>query len=214
MDKIQEFLNSPLSLITAIGGLFAGITALIKSIREFKSVLSKNKKNMDRKPKSSSLLELFRSPTFFVGLIVTIVSVGLFVAKSMIPVPSQSEALITQAWSAYNSQKYELAISKSVECIDLFEGQALRTQTELENNKVVIKPPERCDSSDIARGTLNDVATSYFIMGQSYEKLGNVTKAKEAYTKAQNFTYAMAWDSGGWCWSPSNASADRLSKIP
>ena len=133
-----------------------------------------------------------------------------------IPERPKNEQLTSDAWDALNKLDYATAIQKTEECIDSFELQAIRDQEALKDSPM---PPVGAvgdeDKAVIqARGVLNDVATCYFIKGQALEKLDRISEAKEAYQGAQQFPYGRTWDPLGWFWSPADAAADRLAKLP
>jgi tetratricopeptide (TPR) repeat protein len=122
--------------------------------------------------------------------------------------------LTSKAWKSYEDKKYEKAISEAEECIDTFVGQAEITQEELIKGKVPepsTNPKSKEEIEKIhSRGLLNDVGTCYFIVGESYSKLGNKEKAIEAYKEAEKFIHAMVWDPNGWFWSVSKAAAGKI----
>ena len=61
---------------------------------------------------------------------------------------------------------------------------------------------------------LNDVATSYFIMGNAYQGQQEWSQAKQAYKKViEEYSYAQAWDIKGWFWKVSVAAREELKKI-
>ena len=128
-------------------------------------------------------------------------------------VPTTSEALTAAAWNALEKQP-AVAIDNAKKCIDLFETTATEQQA-----KLTSAPPDGAVSEDqkkaiFANWALNDVGTSYWIMGQALEKLNRANDAKEAYKGAQKFPYARTWDSQGWFWQPAKAASERLAKMP
>jgi hypothetical protein len=154
---------------------------------------------------------------------------------SATPTPSlpPNAQLTTDAWDAFNKKNYTEAIAKSEECTDTFGAQALREQREFTASGKPA-PPVGAVSEDkkneiFSRGVLNDVATCYFIKGQSLEKLNRITEAKEAYRNALKFPDARTFDPSGctwdpsarrwdppgcgFFWSPAVAASDRLSKL-
>jgi len=141
--------------------------------------------------------------------------------------PSQNERLTLEAWRAFERRDYLAAIASAEEVIDLYGGVAERQQSEFEQHKEPMPPVGKVapwDASKIfPRGLLNDVATSYWIAGQSYEQIDNGCKAKQAYTEASRLTYARTWDPQwwplrgwspfGWFWSPAEVAQDRISRV-
>jgi hypothetical protein len=127
--------------------------------------------------------------------------------------------LTTCAWNFFNNGMYLEAIAKAEECIDQFEGQALREQQAFTTSARPTPPIGKPGSEDeknetLARGVLNDVATCYFIKGQALEQLNQISAAKEAYKGASRFPDARAWDPAGFFWPPAQAAMDRLAKLP
>ncbi len=133
--------------------------------------------------------------------------------------------LATAAWDEYNNGNYENAITYTQDCIDMFESQALREQQEFTASG---KPTPSVGSVGeveyqeiISRGVLNDVATCYFIKGESLAKLNRLSEAKEAYMSVLRFSAARTLDPiycqclGCYCfWAPAEVAADRLAKLP
>jgi hypothetical protein len=126
--------------------------------------------------------------------------------------------LTTCAWNLLNEGRYEETIIVAKECIDTFEGQALREQQEFTASGSPTPPigavSEEEKNKILPRGALNDVATCYFIKGQALEKSNRISEAKEAYRGAQQFPDARTWDPAGFFWSPAQAASDRLARLP
>jgi len=61
---------------------------------------------------------------------------------------------------------------------------------------------------------LNDVATSYYQLGEAYAAQNRYRDARSAYqTTMDKFAYAQVWDPKGWFWKVAVASKGRLRKI-
>ncbi len=140
------------------------------------------------------------------------------------PLPRNAE-LITCAWGFWNDAKYVEAIGVAEQCIDEFEGQALRDQRTLSVGEqpapITGKPGSAAEKDTIlAQGVLNDVAACHFVMGQALERLGRVDDARAAYRDVLQFPFARVWDAGGdpgglgFFWSPAQAATDRLAAMP
>jgi tetratricopeptide (TPR) repeat protein len=124
-----------------------------------------------------------------------------------------NEQTTADAWDAYNSGKYQAAITNAEICIEEFRGAASLLQTKLEKEKPEL--PTGAVSDDVkkkiqANGLLNDVATCYFIKGRSAEKLGRKDEALKTYEQVKKYTYARTWDPQGWFWSPAEAAEGRI----
>lgn len=133
------------------------------------------------------------------------------------------EQCLKKAWEAFNGVKYESAIKFAEQCIDSFGKTADRAQEKLDNEKEPLPPTGKVSNADkdkiFKRGLLNDVATAYFIKGQSaeylYKKGGPKSAeykdmANEAYEATCRYKHARTWDPRGWFWSPCEAASDRL----
>ena len=152
------------------------------------------------------------------GLVATIVWVAVMSGSGTAAQPQNAE-LTTKAWAAFNGGRYPQAIQRARLCIGAFAGAAERTQAQLLRAHAP-EPVEGRPGSEterrriLERGPLNDVATCWWIVGQSEEKLGNVPRACEAYASAGQLTYGRCWDPKGWFWSPANAAGDRRKALP
>ena len=135
-----------------------------------------------------------------------------------------SQQLTTEAWQKFNKPDYKAAIAKAEECIDKFKDDADEKQDELKKKNASEPPTDTFSDSErneiVKRGPLNDVATSFFIIGQSEEELykhdkdtQHIQRAKDAYTQGCRYTYARTWDPKGFFWSPSKKSCRRKEKL-
>ncbi len=127
------------------------------------------------------------------------------------------ERLTTKAWAAYDDGDYETAIMFSKECIFKFSLLAEQEQKSLKEKNAPI-PPTNSYTEDEAReifsrGILNDVATAYFILGESSRKLERLDEARAAYQKAQTLDYARTWDPKEWFWSPATSASSQLAAL-
>lgn len=127
-----------------------------------------------------------------------------------------NEKATADAWDAFNSGKYLMAITNADKCIEEFRGAALVKQEKLEKEKLDL--PTGAVSDEVKKkinenGLLNDVATCYFIKGYSLEKLSRKEDAIKSYQATMKFTYARVWDPQGWFWSPAEAAEGRLAGL-
>lgn len=215
----EKFLHDPISLLTATGVLLSAVTSLIKAIIDFRKVnQSFSITSHKKQSQNNSISVLVRMPAFILGALLLIISIGLFIGRSVIPPTPLNNQLTSDAWKAYNDMKYSLAILKADECIDNFELQAINQQEELSNNRSPLPPLGFVSKEEekiiFSRGILNDVATCYLIKGQSLEMLSRLDEAKDTYKKTVQFTHARAWDQAGGFWSPADAAANRLARLP
>jgi tetratricopeptide (TPR) repeat protein len=121
--------------------------------------------------------------------------------------------LTTAAWDALGNGRYATAIENAQRCIDLFEDEAIAQQDALNAPPPLGSVDNAQKQEVLSNWALNDVGTSYFIIGQALEVLGRVEDAKSAYREAQRFPYARAWDPQGWFWSPAEGASQRLSEL-
>jgi tetratricopeptide (TPR) repeat protein len=215
----MDLLNSISVLITAIAALLGSAASLLKATIEFRK--GKGMKKATVKKYTGLAAVLFSlSAALFVGW-----TLGRQAEAAQREELAQEKAaglplnvqLTSAAWDAYNDSDFELSISKARECIDEFEGSADRQQQQLEEADAPAPPTntfrETEKAETLARGPLNDVATSYYIVGRSAEKLGRLEEAKEAYRNASRYTYGRTWDPKGWFWSPAEKATDRLRRL-
>lgn len=158
-----------------------------------------------------------------IGKLITTI-VFIFIATGIISIQafsepqSLNERLTKEAWEAYNKGKYQQAIKKAEECIDEFQPAAMRQQNELKEKSTPAPPdgqvPPDKKKEIMNRGLLNDVATCWWIIGRSNEKLGKKEKAIQAFCNAAKFTYARTYDpSWDGFWSPSQSAMDRVKSL-
>jgi hypothetical protein len=197
---ITEWLKSTAALISAFGALFAGMAALWPHLKR------------RGKPVRARRHWLLWSGIALVALAVSIFAARI-IGERYTPLNSK---LTTQAWDAFNRSDFNAAISAADECVSRFRSSAERQESALQNES----PPPVGKTSDeqknalLARGVLNDVATCFFIRGESASKLGRTTEAMDAYTAAGRYPHARVFDPrGNFFWSPADAAADRLKDL-
>jgi hypothetical protein len=108
------------------------------------------------------------------------------------------------------------AIQNANNCVRTFRRAADYEQQKLEYAHQPLLPvgtvtPEQ-KRSIMARGTLNDCALCYYLLGRAEEAMGHPQPAREAYQHAKRYTYARTWDPKGWFWSPSDAAQKGLNR--
>ena len=118
----------------------------------------------------------------------------------------KSMTLTTKAWGALNKMDHQGVELYTKKCLELYEAEAKKQQAELKN----FAPAE-----DVSKyWALNDVATCYFILGQSLLAQGKALEAQGAFkTVIEQFPFAQAWDPQGWFWHVADAASDKLSTI-
>jgi len=115
-------------------------------------------------------------------------------ASAQSAAPSSAE-LVAQAWMAHNSKDAEKAFAITQQVIDLYGAEAARQQASLKAMPSAKEDIERVHS-------LNDVATAYFIRGESFMRQGKKDEAIGIFQLIiDKYPYAKAWDQFGWFWS-------------
>lgn len=203
--KPLELINYLFAILGAIGNFVGGAIMFINYFQGRKD------KQMGKNYTRSKWLLV--AGTVLIILFVVVIS-GLLIAKEKY----KNEQLTTEAWSAYNDGKYELAIEKAKECIIEFQQEAIRQEKELKDKKADEPPIGKTTSEKtkeiLRRGLLNDVATSWVIIGMSENKLNHREKAISAFKKAKQFTYARTYDpNGNSFWSPAEKADNYIKSI-
>lgn len=148
--------------------------------------------------------------------------------------PEKSEDYTTLAWKYLDKERFDTAIFMAEACIHRFQGEARKQQAAHEKKYKRIPPklsPKPEENKEILRQfwALYDVGTCYFIVGQAYEKQGDlaakrdsVREACEFYDKAikcydeviNKYPSAQCFDpDGSWYWSVKKGAEDRNSII-
>ncbi len=130
------------------------------------------------------------------------------------PVISTSAECVTAAWNDYNQNSFAKAIEISQVCINKWESDAVKQQSELTQAPPNGKVTDEEKKVIFANWALNDVATAYFIKALSLEKLGKTNDAKDAYNVVITLPYARCWDPQGFFWSPAEAASENLARLP
>ena len=117
-----------------------------------------------------------------------------------------SQTLTTKAWEALAAMDHkgvELYTKKSIE---LYENDAKKQQAALTEFATKDKAFDAW--------ALNDVATDYFILGESLMAQKRYKEAKAAYERViSDFHFAQCWDPKGWFWKVDAAARGRINKL-
>ncbi|MCM8795454.1 MAG: hypothetical protein NC928_02015 [Candidatus Omnitrophica bacterium] len=120
--------------------------------------------------------------------------------------PTSGE-LIVKAWEVHGKKDIEATFRYTQQLIDLYKEEADRQQASL---KAFPKSKEEIE----AVAALNDVATAYFIQGESYRYQGKIEEAIKAFkTVIYQYCYAQAWDPRGWFWKVALAAWESVVKL-
>jgi len=119
--------------------------------------------------------------------------------------PSSKE-LVIKAWEAHGKNDIENTFKITQQCIDLYQEEAKKQQGTLS------ALPKGADIANYQ--ILNDVATCYFIQGESYMRQGRLLEAVDVFNIViQQYSFAQAWDPRGWFWQVARAAQDSVDKI-
>jgi len=120
--------------------------------------------------------------------------------------PTTAE-LITKARDARDMKDIDAAVAFAEQCIDLYKVEADKEQATL-----AALPKTRLEIEAVQ--TLNDVATAYFIQGESYREQGKSDEAIKAFKAVvEKYNYAQAWDPRGWFWHIAKAAQESIDKL-
>ncbi len=120
--------------------------------------------------------------------------------------PSSGE-LIVKAWEAHGKKDVEATFKYTKALIDLYKEQADRQQASLKT-----LPKNRPDIEAVQ--ALNDVATAYFIQGESYRDQAKWSESIKAFkVVVEKYCFAQAWDPRGWFWSAALAARESILKL-
>lgn len=119
-----------------------------------------------------------------------------------------SSILTSKAWDAFNSKSQPAAQGYARKCIELYQAKAVEMQ------KAIAAAPPTVKEEIQKQWALNDVGTSYFILGQSLEAEGKVKDAAAAFKfLVDNLSLAQCWDTKGWFWKPADAARERAKAL-
>jgi tetratricopeptide (TPR) repeat protein len=126
------------------------------------------------------------------------------------------EKFTADAWTAFQTGKYEAAITNADLCISRFAEAANKIQAVLDSEKASL-PTGAVSDDDKKRlaqyQILHDVATCFLIKGWAEEKLGHKEAARKAYTEATKYTLARSSKpTGQTFWSPAQKASEHLPK--
>lgn len=117
-----------------------------------------------------------------------------------------SQVLATKGWQALENKDYKGVELYAKKCIKLYEAEAHKQQAgmmEFASKEKAFEP-----------WALNDVAVSYFLLGEAYAGQKKFREARAAYQKAaSDFGFAQCWDPKGWFWKVAIAAKGRLRKV-
>lgn len=118
-----------------------------------------------------------------------------------------SSTITAKAWDAFNAKNQPAAQAYAKKCIELYQAKAVEMQKAITTPLTVKEEIEK-------NWALNDVGTSYFILGQSLEAEGKAKEAASAFKfLVANLSQAQCWDIKGWFWKPADAARERAKAL-
>ena len=120
----------------------------------------------------------------------------------------RSVTLAMKAWGAFEKNDIEAVLAYTNKCIELYAEQARKMQSELKDYAT--------GSNDqiFKYWALNDVATSYYIQGETYRRANMKDESKEAFGKLiKDYSFGQIWDPKGWFWKPAEAAKEKLAMM-
>ncbi|RYD24184.1 MAG: beta-glucanase precursor [Verrucomicrobiaceae bacterium] len=119
-----------------------------------------------------------------------------------------SSTLTSKAWDAFNAKNQPAAQGYAKKCIELYQAKAVEMQKAIAPAPLTVK--EEIQKS----WALNDVGTSYFVLGQSLAAEGKAKDAAAAFKfLVENLSLAQCWDTKGWFWKPADAARERAKAL-
>jgi hypothetical protein len=142
----------------------------------------------------------------------------------------QQEKMVAEALRAFERGELQAAIERSRAVIEAYEPSAKAEEKLLESQNVpkwsvgTVSVTRAWQSMAVfARGSLNSVALSWWIMGRSQQKLGQACEARASYEACASFSHARTWDPQfwpvrgwspfGWFWAPPEDAQERARSI-
>ena len=114
-----------------------------------------------------------------------------------------SETLTIKAWKALEDGKYNDIKILVWKCHELYGEKAKKMQDSLTDYAT--------DGKEFDYWALNDVATSFFILGRTYYVEGKNKKANKIFNDInKRYNYAQCWDPRGWFWKLGEAAKDQI----
>ena len=118
-----------------------------------------------------------------------------------------SGELIIKAWDVHGKKDIEVTFKYTQQLIELYKGEADRQQASLQS-----LPKGKEEIEKVA--ALNDVATAYFIQGESYRYQGKKEEAIKAFkVVVEKYPFAQTWDPRGWYWQVAKAAKEAIAQL-
>jgi hypothetical protein len=119
-----------------------------------------------------------------------------------------SAVLTTKAWEALANKDLDAVVAYTNKVIELYGEKAKEMQESL------TEYPWESKEEIFSYWALNDVGTSFYVVGEAYLNAGNNEEAKKAFkTLVDEYYFAQAWDPKGWFWKPAEAAQQKLESL-
>ncbi|MBD3263783.1 MAG: hypothetical protein GF375_01620, partial [Candidatus Omnitrophica bacterium] len=120
--------------------------------------------------------------------------------------PQDSYEYVKKGWSLLGKGEFEEVYRLTDECIEKFSQKADILASGLESF------PSKGEEDNYA--PMNNVATCYFIKGETLIKEGKTDEAKKVFeTVIEKYPYAQSFDPRGWYWSIKEKAEMTLNKL-
>jgi hypothetical protein len=120
--------------------------------------------------------------------------------------PSSGE-LIVKCWEVHGKKDVEATFQYTNQLIELYKEEANSQEAALKG-----LPKDRNEIEAVP--ALNDVATAYFIQGESLRDQGKNEEAIKAFKVVmEKYCYGQAWDPRGWFWQVAKAAKESIIKL-
>ena len=229
---VYELLTAEVSQYVGLGAIVAAALAFWRATSpEFKKFLGKRLRWVGQyllsvlrkkdRPSSgpSPPPDGVNAPWARLGTVCLLVFLVIVVVGNSLKYPGpRNEYLTNRAWSAYEKERWEDAITRAQICIDEYGSKASDDQKLLTDQKAP-KPKLRgfgeLEKNRIfEQGLINDVAACHYVKGRAFEKLQETDAAIAAYEETVKFTHAAVWDPRGkFFWSPAEDAESRLKAL-
>ena len=132
---------------------------------------------------------------------------GVVVSAEELAAKPSSGELIVKSWEAHGRKDIEATFKYTRQLIDLYKDEADKQQGDLKE-----LPKQKPDIEAVV--SLNDVATAYFIQGESYRDQDKTEEAIQAFrVVVDKYCCGQAWDPRGWFWQVARAAQESIAKL-
>lgn len=195
--ELQEVFKGVAGVVTALAGL---LTALV--VAKEQVVRDVFRKIVKKAPAPRSKSERRKRTRLLVSITILIPSITIFIVALLPQSPPTREQLLTRAWKASNSEKWNDVVELTTKLLGDFENAAEMKQKELSEATAPAPKTGRLGSdvsdsdarNNHSRGLVNDVATALFLRGDAMCHLGKTDDARADWAAVTEFPHAVTWD--------------------